>query len=102
MPLSIAQVDPSVLEEPAAAGTGPAADGALGQSVLHEHLLAAVVTRAGELEAVAWELDQAKAACDAQVAAAVSAGVPAERVAAAAGTTVSALVGLAGQQLPAN
>jgi hypothetical protein len=83
LPLSIAEVDSTVhLEsEETLTGTESAAD----PQLLHEQLLAAVVARVGEVEAAEWALDQAKAARDAQMAAAVSAGVAAERVAAAAG-----------------
>ena len=51
---------------------------------LQETLLAAVITRVGEVEAAEWALDQAKAACDVQISAALAAGVPAEKIAAAA------------------
>lgn len=44
-----------------------------------------MITRVGEVEAAEWALDQAKAACDVQIAAALAAGVPTERVAAVAG-----------------
>jgi hypothetical protein len=54
-------------------------------------LLAAVVTRVGEVEAAEWALDQAKASCKVQIGAALSSGVPAERVALAAGVCASAL-----------
>lgn len=60
-------------------------------SALREQLLSAVVARVGEVEAAEWALDQAKAACDVQIAAALNAGVPAEKVATAAGVCASAL-----------
>ena len=44
-----------------------------------------MITRVGEVEAAEWALDQAKAACDVQIAAALAAGVPAEKVVAASG-----------------
>ena len=50
-----------------------------------ETVLAAVFARAGEVEAAEWALDQAKAACDEQIIAAVSAGIPAAKIAEAAG-----------------
>ncbi len=69
---------------------------------LREALLAAVVTRVGEVEAAEWALDQAKAACDVQITAALSAGVPAEKVAAAAGELASALTGFVEDREPAS
>jgi len=99
IPLSIVQVETTVLGEPELAPVpdeNPEADLAL----VHERLLAAVVTRVGEVEAAEWALDQAKAACDAQIRAALSSGVPAEQVAEAAGTRASALAGKAGQGIP--
>lgn len=68
---------------------------------LHDRLLAAVVTRVGEVEAAEWALDQARAACEAQVAAALSSGVPASEVAGAAGVCASALSELIGVREPA-
>ncbi|MET3350914.1 UNVERIFIED_ORG: hypothetical protein ABID57_002613 [Arthrobacter sp. UYEF1] len=56
---------------------------------LHDALLAAVTTRVGEVEAAEWALDQAKAACDVQIAAALAAGVPAEKVVEVAGDLAS-------------
>jgi hypothetical protein len=87
LPLSIAQVDSTVYVEPgvaAALASGNAADAGL----VHQQLLSAVTARAGEVEAAEWALDQAKAARDGQIVAALFAGVPFERVAAAAGMTV--------------
>ena len=87
LPISIAQIDVSLYAEAEPAldtAESAAADG-------HEQLLVALVTRTGELEAAEWVLDQAKAAFDAQIAAALSAGVPAERVAEAAGVQVESL-----------
>ncbi|MCB5291969.1 hypothetical protein [Arthrobacter sp. SO3] len=88
-PLSIAQVDWALdgEYEQAPPGSNKAAADLL---ALHETLLAAVITRVGEVEAAEWALDQAKAACGAQVAAALAAGVPAEEIAAAAGEQGSA------------
>jgi hypothetical protein len=60
-------------------------------SAADERLLAAVVTRVGEVESAEWALDQAKAACNTQIVAALSSGVPVERVALAAGVCASAL-----------
>jgi hypothetical protein len=89
-PLSIAQVDATVYVEPPLASAMP--DKApTDQSALREQLLAAVISRVGEVEAAEWALDQAKAACDVQIAAALAAGVPAEEVATAAGVCASAL-----------
>jgi hypothetical protein len=87
LPISIAQIDVSLYaeQEPAPApANAMAPDG-------HEQLLVALVTRTGELEAAEWVLDQAKAAFDTQIAAALSAGVPAEAVAEAAGVPVDSL-----------
>jgi hypothetical protein len=87
LPLSIAQIDVSLYAEPE-----PALDTAEGACPdEHEQLLVALVTRTGELEAAEWVLDQAKAAFDTQIAAALSAGVPAEAVAEAAGVPVDSL-----------
>ena len=87
-PMSIAQVNSTVYGDPElapSASQGAAAD----HLALQEALLAAVITRVGEVEAAEWALDQAKAACDVQIAAALAAGVPAEIVAAAAGELAS-------------
>ena len=82
-PLSIAQVDSTVYEEPEL--TSPGSNRAAADLLaLQETLLAAVITRVGEVEAAEWALDQAKAACDVQIAAALAAGVAAEKVAAEA------------------
>ena len=87
LPLSIAQIDASLYAE-----QGPASSPANGDAVdEHDQLLVALVTRTGELEAAEWALDQAKAAFDAHIAAALSAGVPAEKVAEAAGVPVDSL-----------
>ncbi len=48
-----------------------------------------MISRVGEVEAAEWALDQAKAACDVQIAAALAAGVPAAEVATAAGVGAS-------------
>jgi hypothetical protein len=89
-PVSIAQVDATVYVEP------PLASSILEKtptdhSALREQLLGAVIARVGEVEAAEWALDQAKAACDVQIAAALASGVPAELVATAAGVCASAL-----------
>lgn len=65
---------------------------------VRERLLAAAVTSIGEVEAAEWALDQAKAACDLQITAALASGVPVEEVAAATGLTASALSAFAGEQ----
>jgi hypothetical protein len=49
----------------------------------------AVPARVGEVEAAEWALDQAKAACETEIAAALAAGVPAEKIMAAAGELAS-------------
>ena len=61
-----------------------------------------MVTRVGEVEAAEWALDQAKTACDVQIIAALSAGVPAEQVVAAAGELASALTGFVEDREPAS
>ncbi len=84
LPLSIAQVDSTVYEEP---DTRAATD----SFEVRGRLLAAVTTRVGEVETAEWTLDQATAACELQITAALSADVPAGRVAATAGLSASAL-----------
>jgi hypothetical protein len=97
LPLSIAQLDPTVYADPAAGSV--AADPA-GLPVLvaspprQERILAAVVVRAGEVEAAEWALDQARAACGAQIAAALCWGVPAKEIALAAGVGAAGLAEL--------
>ncbi|MET3163753.1 MULTISPECIES: hypothetical protein [unclassified Arthrobacter] len=87
-PLSIAQVDWTLYGEHELAS--PAAKKAAADLLaLHDALLAAVTTRVGEVEAAEWALDQAKAACDVQIAAALAAGVPAEKVVEVAGDLAS-------------
>jgi hypothetical protein len=87
LPLSIAQVKPDAVGVPDGT-TVHDTTAVIGSSVLHEQLLVAVVTRAGEVEAAEWALDQAKAARDAQVRAALEAGISADTVEqAAAGDT---------------
>lgn len=96
LPLSIAQVNSS----PESASTSAKRSGS-DVLALHDRLLAAVVTRVGEVEAAEWALDQARAACQAQVTAALSAGVPADEVAEAAGICSSALAEIVGGREPA-
>ncbi|MCU1562580.1 MAG: hypothetical protein JWN05_959 [Arthrobacter sp.] len=100
LPLSIAQVASAVYAEPEL-GTDPAQPATDDSFAVQERLLTAVVTRVGEVEAAEWALDQAKAACDVQIVAALSSGVPAERVAVAAGICASALTELASDRQPA-
>ncbi len=89
-PLSIAHVDATVyVEPPLAAAMLEKAPTDL--SALQEQLLSAVIARAGEVEAAEWALDQAKAACEVQIAAALASGVPAEKVVNAADVCGSAL-----------
>ena len=92
-PLSIAQVDSTVYGDPGVAAPAPQGAGA-DQSALQDALLAGVITRVGEVEAAEWALDQAKAACDVQIAAALAAGVLAEMVVAAAGEQAADLTGV--------
>ncbi|MEC5181513.1 hypothetical protein [Arthrobacter sp. CG_A4] len=100
LPLSIAQVDSIVHVEPAQASAGT--ESPTISPLLQEQLLAAVVTRVGEVEAAEWALDQAKAARYAQMSAAMSAGVAAESVAAAAGITKPARAALVGEKAGAS
>lgn len=97
LPLSIAQISSHPESEPAPASDTRSDTATL---ALHDRLLAAVVTRVGEVEAAEWALDQAKAACQVQLAAALSSGVPAERIAEAAGICASALVESIGKREP--
>jgi hypothetical protein len=85
LPLSIAQVEPAVLAAPELVAVPDGESTSTDVSMVHEQLLAAVITRVGEVEAAEWSLDQAKAACDAQIRAALASGVPADKVAEAAG-----------------
>ncbi|QNE15943.1 hypothetical protein [Pseudarthrobacter sp. NBSH8] len=87
-PLSIAQVDWTLYGEHGLASPG-SKKAAADLLALHNGLLAAVTTRVGEVEAAEWALDQAKAACDVQIAAALAAGVPAEKVVEVAGDLAS-------------
>lgn len=90
LPLPIAHVDATVyVEQQLASAMLDNAPADL--SALQEQLLSAVIARAGEVEAAEWALDQAKAACEVQIAAALASGVPAEKVAGAAGVCASAL-----------
>jgi hypothetical protein len=87
-PLSIAQVDWTLDGEHELATSTRAAAGLL---ALQETQLAALITRVGEVEAAEWALDQAKAACDVQIAATLAAGVPPEKVVEVAGDLASSL-----------
>lgn len=99
-PLSIAQVNSTAYGDLSQAP--PASHGAVAdQSALQEALLAAVITRVGEVEAAEWALDQAKAACEVQIAAALAAGVQPEIVAAAAGEQAAALTDVVDAPEPA-
>ena len=94
LPLSIAQVDSAVYTEPAPLSAPiPESDAGtpVGLTAGQKKALAALTVRAGEVEAAEWALDQAKAACTAQIAAALASGIPAETVAAAAGVCACAL-----------
>ncbi|MBT2249034.1 hypothetical protein JHV56_10025 [Arthrobacter sp. BHU FT2] len=87
-PLSIAQAEWTLHEErELALPVSQKADADL--LALHETLLAAVTIRVGEVEAAEWALDQAKTACDLEIAAALASGVPAERILTVAGDLAS-------------
>ncbi|WP_262107379.1 hypothetical protein [Arthrobacter sp. Marseille-P9274] len=99
LPLSIAALDAGVsLEVPPGRLPTPDedTDAMASLSPVQKKALAAVTVRAGEVEAAEWALDQAKAACDAQITTALASGIPAETVAAAAGVCAAA-VGKLGQ-----
>ncbi|XAS63748.1 hypothetical protein VUN84_15860 [Micrococcaceae bacterium Sec5.8] len=99
-PLSIAQVEPTVFGEPQLSSPG-SNQATTDMLALQETLLAAVVTRVGEVEAAEWALDQAKAACEVQIAAALAAGVPADQIADAAGVQAPAVDDAAEDRGPA-
>src|SRR3954464_11312607 len=104
LPRPTAQIDTTVEVDLRPAGAGPASMGASVPSNLMsawETILAAVFARAGEVESAEWALDQAKAACDEQIIAASSAGVPAEKIAAAAGVCASVVAELVRGLAPA-
>ncbi|UUL75479.1 hypothetical protein NG819_14890 [Pseudarthrobacter sp. Fe7] len=87
-PLSIAQADWALHDErDLALLVAQKADTDL--LALHETLIAAVTIRVGEVEAAEWALDQAKTSCDVEIAAALAAGVPAEKILMAAGDLAS-------------
>lgn len=87
-PLSVAQVDWALQGERRPAP--PVSENAAADLLtMHETLLAEVTARVGEVEAAEWALDQAKAACETEIAAALAAGVPAERIVAAGGELAS-------------
>ncbi|MGO4189961.1 hypothetical protein [Pseudarthrobacter sp. TAF60_1] len=99
-PLSVAQVDWALQDgrKPAP----PVSEKAAADLVaMHEMLLAEVTARVGELEAAEWALDQAKAACETEIAAALAAGVPAEKIMAAAGELASSPTEFAEDSEPA-
>jgi hypothetical protein len=97
LPLSVAALDagvslksaPELLRAPDG-GTGATAN----LSSEQKKALAAVTVRAGAVEAAEWALDQAKAVCDEEIRAAITAGVPTEIVSAAAGVCAAAVVRL--------
>ena len=90
-PLSIAQVDWTLSGEHELATARRPKGRPLISLDLQESLLAAVITRVGEVEAAESALDQAKSACNVQIAAALAAGVPAEKVREAAASEQWAL-----------
>jgi hypothetical protein len=97
LPLSIPPVNPVLYEDPRLSSVR-APELTADMSEVRERLLAAVVISIGEVEAAEWALDQAKATCDLEIAAALASGVPVEKVAAATGLTASALSAFAGNQ----
>lgn len=103
LPLAIAQIDPTVdVYLPVAGGAAGAGTGAPSDRMSPwEMNLAAVFARAGEVESAEWALDQAKAACDEQIIAAFTAGVPAEKIAEAAGVCASVVTELVRGLVPA-
>ncbi|WP_150110027.1 hypothetical protein [Crystallibacter crystallopoietes] len=100
LPLSIAELDSTVYVESSPTAVPPVEEetrtfGPDGLTEGQQKALAAVTVRAGEVEAAEWTLDQAKAACNAQIAAALASGVPAETVAEAAGVCAAVVADLA-------
>lgn len=91
--------DSTVHGEPGLATPG-AKSAAAELLALQGALLPAVITRVGEVEAVEWALNQAKAACDVQIAAPLAAGVSAETVAAVAGDQTPDLNGFVEDRQP--
>ncbi|WP_336716592.1 hypothetical protein [Arthrobacter sp. USHLN218] len=85
-PLSFAQLDSTVYREPRS--TRPAA--ACPDS-RQAHMLAALCVRSAEVESAEWALDQSLQVRNEQIMAALSAGIPAEKVSAATGLTASEL-----------
>ena len=98
LPLSIAQVDSTAYVKEEAVAGACEGDGAVDLSVAHGHLLAAVMTRASEVEAAESALDQATAARDVHVGAALAAGISVDKVAAAAGLDAAALTRYTGNR----
>lgn len=99
LPLPVTPVNPILGEDPRIAPV-PAPEVTAEMSEVRDRLLAAAVTSIGEVEAAEWALDQAKAARDLQITAALASGVPVEEVAAATGLTTSAVSAFAGEQVP--
>lgn len=64
-------------------------------------MLAAVVGRIGEVEAAEWALDQARAVAGEQLIAALSAGLPIDEVAQAAGLCEYDVAEIVAAQVPA-
>jgi len=100
MPLSIAELDSTVFVESSPTPLPPAevetqSPALAGLTPGQQKALAAVTVRAGEVEAAEWTLDQARAACNAQIAAALESGIPAETVAGVAGVCAEAVADLA-------
>jgi len=90
----MASIDSTVYLDSGPAFSPPTAggDGApAGLSPAQSRMRAAVVSRAGAVEAAEWALDHAKVSCDEQIAAALSSGLPPEVVAKAAGMSASAI-----------
>jgi hypothetical protein len=103
LPLSIADVDstvylhPETTASPATMAAAGAPDGLSGEQM---NMLAAVACRAGQVEAAQWALDQAQAVADEQIVAALSLGLPSERVAMAAGVPASQVAEIIAAQAP--
>jgi hypothetical protein len=103
-PISIASIDSTVYRSRSVdrAPQMPAVTGLPGTpSPAQARMLAAVVSRSGEVEAAEWALDQAKAVAGEQMIAALSAGLSTEQLAEAAGVCEYAVAEIIASQAPA-
>jgi len=90
----MASIDSTVYLDSGPASSPPAVGGEgtpAGLSPAQSRMWAAVVSRAGAVEAAEWALDHAMTSCDEQIVAALSSALPPEVVAKAAGMPASAI-----------